>query len=117
LQPDGVFIELDTQRVSRAFRNGRVSKPINLLFFVESNPDGGGVVTLQSASVLPQVSERRPGLLSALFNKISQNPIQQMYRAIEEQGITPGEEVREESGVETIYSFILTSFFDQPSSS
>lgn len=89
-----MFIELDTQRASRAFRNGVVTKPINLLFFVESNSEGDGTVRLQAAKILPQDMVKRSGILSRVLNKLAQNPIQQMYQAIEDQGITPGEEVR-----------------------
>ena len=89
-----MFIELDTQRASRAFRNGVVTKPINLLFFVESNSEGDGTVRLQAAKILPQELVKRSGILSRVLNKLAQNPLQQMYQAIEDQGITPGEEVR-----------------------
>lgn len=88
-----MFLELDTQRVSRAFRSGVITKPIKILFFIESNPGGGGIVTLQAADILPQNMIERPGIFSGMLNKIAPNPIQQMYQAIENQGITPGEEV------------------------
>jgi hypothetical protein len=64
-----------------------------VLFFVESNPDGGGSVTLQSASIQPK-DMKRSVFLSNILDKIAQNPIQQMYQGLESQGITPGEEVR-----------------------
>lgn len=83
------------QRLSRAFGKERITKPINLLFFVEENPNGGGVVTLQSATLQPQDVQTRSGLLLGFFKKIAlKNPIQQMYDELESQGITPGKEVR-----------------------
>ncbi|KAL3786739.1 hypothetical protein HJC23_005302 [Cyclotella cryptica] len=93
VKPDGIFLELDIQRLSRAFGNGRITKPINLLFFVEENPSSGGVVTLQSATLQPQDLRTRSGLIHGFMKKITwKNPIQQMYEGLESQGITPGKE-------------------------
>ena len=78
----------------RAFRGGIVTKPIKLLFFVESNPSGGGTVTLQCATILPRDFQKTIGLLSGFLDKITpKSPMEQMYEGLERQGITPGEEV------------------------
>jgi hypothetical protein len=65
------------------------------LFFAEDNPDGGGVVTVQAATLLPQDLKKGQGGILGFLNKITlKNSIQQMYEGLEAQGITPGEEVR-----------------------
>ncbi|KAL7554132.1 hypothetical protein ACHAWF_017526 [Thalassiosira exigua] len=93
-EPDAVFLELDLQRLSRAFRGGEIDRPVTLVFFTGENRDGGGRVTLQSAVLAPQNLERRPTGIARLFDKlVPKNPIQGMYDALETQGITPGEEV------------------------
>ena len=99
-QPDAVFIELDLQRLSRAFRDGqKINRPITILFFSGENPDGGGTITLQSAILAPQNLEKRSRGLAHFLRKIAlKNPIQDMYEGLEAQGITPGEEVRLSSG-------------------
>lgn len=90
IQPTAVFIELDPQRINRAFRNGRITRPINILYFVESK---GGQVTLKSATLLPQDFEKKTkGLFGKLMAFAAKNPIQEMYEGLEAQGITPGEE-------------------------
>jgi pheromone shutdown protein TraB len=90
IQPTAVFIELDPQRINRAFRNGRINRPINILYFVESK---GGQVTLTSATLLPQDFEKnKKGLFGKLMAFAAKNPIQEMYEGLEAQGITPGEE-------------------------
>lgn len=90
IQPTAVFIELDPQRINRAFRNGRITRPINILYFVESK---GGQVTLKSATLLPQDFEKNTkGLFGKFMAFAAKNPIQEMYEGLEAQGITPGEE-------------------------
>jgi pheromone shutdown protein TraB len=90
IQPTAVFLELDPQRINRAFRNGRINRPINILYFVESK---GGQVTLKSATLLPQDFEKnKKGLFGKLMAFAAKNPIQEMYEGLEAQGITPGEE-------------------------
>ena len=92
-RPEAVFIELDLQRISRAFRNGKIDKPITVVFFTEEKPDGGGRVMLQSAILAPQDLQKNTGWIGRLLGKIVSNPIQDFYESLESQGITPGEEV------------------------
>eukprot|EP00580_Thalassiosira_gravida_P017212 CAMPEP_0201661104 /NCGR_PEP_ID=MMETSP0494-20130426/3559_1 /ASSEMBLY_ACC=CAM_ASM_000839 /TAXON_ID=420259 /ORGANISM="Thalassiosira gravida, Strain GMp14c1" /LENGTH=319 /DNA_ID=CAMNT_0048139127 /DNA_START=749 /DNA_END=1705 /DNA_ORIENTATION=- len=92
-KPDAVFIELDLQRLGRAFRNGQINKPITIVFLSGENPSGGGTITLLSAILAPQNLEKRSGgLASFLHITAPKNPIQDMYEGLEAQGITPGEE-------------------------
>ena len=61
---------------------------------MESNPAGGGSVTLQSATILPRDFQKTTGLLSGFLDKMTlKSRIEQMYKGLEKQGITPGEEV------------------------
>ena len=90
IKPAAVFIELDPQRISRAFRNGRITQLVNIVFFTESK----GQVTMRMAQLFPQDFEKKSKGLFNVFEKMSvQNPIQEMYEGLEAQGITPGEEV------------------------
>ncbi|KAL9183819.1 hypothetical protein ACHAXT_004675 [Thalassiosira profunda] len=91
-KPGAVFIELDLQRLSRAFRGGQVDQPVTLLFFTGENPEGGGSVTLQSAVLAPQNLERKGAMAKLLYKLTPKNPIADMYEQLEAQGITPGEE-------------------------
>jgi hypothetical protein len=84
-RPRAVFVELDPQRINRAFRNGHITQPTNIIYFSESKR---GEVTLKTATLLPQELEKKSKGLFRL-----QNPIQDMYEGLEAQGITPGEEV------------------------
>lgn len=90
-----MFLELDLQRVSRAFRNGQINQPTNILFFKGENKDGGGIVSFESAILAPQQLGRRSssGIIRFFEKLTAQNPIQEMYEALEDRGITPGEEV------------------------
>lgn len=89
-----MFLELDLQRVSRAFRNGLINQPTNILFFKGENKVGGGNITLESVVLAPQQLGRSSrGMLRFLERLTAQNPIQEMYSALEDRGITPGEEV------------------------
>lgn len=89
-----MFLELDLQRVSRAFRNGLINQPTNILFFKGENKDGGGTITLESVVLAPQQLGRSSrGILRFLEKLTEQNPIQEMYSALEDRGIIPGEEV------------------------
>lgn len=91
IKPAAVFIELDPQRISRAFRNGRITQAVNIVFFTESK----GYVTMRMAKLFPQDLEKKSkGLFHVLEQMKVQNPIQDMYEGLEAQGITPGEEVR-----------------------
>ena len=93
-QPDAVFIELDLQRLSRAFRNGQINRRFTILFFAGESPGGGGKITLHSASLAPQNLQKRSRGIASLLEKMTlKNPIQEMYEGLEAQGITPGEEV------------------------
>lgn len=94
-KPDAVFIELDLQRISRAFRNGQINRPITILFFTGESPGGGGNITLQSAILAPQNLEKRSRGVARLLEKMTlKNPIQEMYEGLEARGITAGAEVR-----------------------
>eukprot|EP00985_Skeletonema_marinoi_P019483 scaffold11179_cov124-Skeletonema_marinoi.AAC.4 len=89
IKPAAVFIELDPQRINRAFRNGRITQAVNIVFFAESK----GQVTMRMAKLYPQDFEKKSnGLFQALEKMRVQNPIQEMYEGLEAQGITPGEE-------------------------
>lgn len=91
VKPAAVFIELDPQRINRAFRNGRITQAVNIVFFTESK----GFVTMRMAKLFPQDFEKKSkGLFRVLGKMKVQNPIQDMYEGLEAQGITPGEEVR-----------------------
>lgn len=90
-QPDAVFIELDLQRITRAFRDGQVSRPITILFFTGEKSSGGGTIELQSAVLAPQNLSSK-GITRLLEKLAPKNPIQEMYEGLEAQGITPGEE-------------------------
>ena len=90
--PEGIYLELDLQRLSRAFRNGKVVRPITILFFTGENPSGGGTIELQSAVLAPQ-DLTKSGWISRLLGKLAvKNPIQEMYENMEAQGVTSGEE-------------------------
>ncbi len=90
VKPAAVFIELDPQRINRAFRNGRITQAVNIVFFTESK----GYVTMRMAKLFPRDFEKKSKGLFHVFEKMRvQNPIQDMYEGLEAQGITPGEEV------------------------
>ena len=90
-----MFLELDIQRVSRAFRGSQVKQTTTVLFFRGENKGGGGVVTLESVVLAPQnLGRRSTGILRFFENIAVKNPIQEMYDELENRGITPGEEVR-----------------------
>lgn len=89
-----MFLELDLQRLGRAFRGGQINQPVTILFFIDESPSGGGRVRLQSAVLASQNLQRKAGGLIGFLEKLApRNPIQSMYEELEDQGITPGEEV------------------------
>ena len=89
-----MFLELDLQRLGRAFRDGQINQPVTILFFTGESPSGGGRVSLQSAVLAPQSLQRKAGGVVGFLEKLApKNPIQGMYEALEDKGITPGEEV------------------------
>ena len=89
-----MFIELDLQRLSRAFRNGQVNRPVTILFFTGEKPSGGGTLSLRSAVLAPQSLEKKSTGIARFLEKLApSNPIADMYEGLEAQGITPGEEV------------------------
>ena len=103
IKPTAVFIELDPQRINRAFRNERITQTTNIVYFSESK---GGQVTMRTTTLFPQDFEKRSKGLFQLFEKLRvQNPIQDMYEGLEAQGITPGEEVSWWSSNAYILSF------------
>jgi hypothetical protein len=101
IKPTAVFIELDPQRIDRAFRNGRITQSCNIVYFSESK---GGQVTMRTATLFPQDFEKKKSKgLFKVFEKLRvQNPIQEMYEGFEAQGITPGEEVSLSNCLHTI---------------
>jgi hypothetical protein len=100
IKPTAVFIELDPQRINRAFRNGRITQAVNIVYFSESK----GQVTMRTATLFPQDFEKKKSKgLFQVFDKLRvQNPIQEMYEGLEAQGITPGEEVSLSNCLQTI---------------
>ena len=89
-----MFLELDLQRLGRAFRDGQINQPVTILFFTGESPSGGGIVKLQSAVLASQNLQRNTGGLIGFLEKLApRNPIQSMYEELEDKGITPGEEV------------------------